>query len=262
LGFYYKATSTGATIAFDDVDNIILINSNDHFCDAIIASNAVLLINSGVGLYSLMGNRPTYNVGNAYYSHDGLSNKISSPLDLECHLDNLIKPNQKKVESFIHYLLHGFYSHGKTTYNINIDPVSKLSTNNALFTDFSTIRLPIDNGRIKTINIERRVENYKISSSYYDYYRSAIIMRNRPNPSTLHSVQVTPKNSVLKEVGNNKTSNQHAINNIIDVESKVSSKDKNKLKRKFKTLIRTPKVFFIDVVKSIRNKNAPQLKKG
>lgn len=250
------------TITFDDAENIILLNSNDHFCDAIIASNVVLLINSGVGLYSLMGDRPTYNVGNAYYSHNGLSNKISSPLDLEYHLDNLRKPNQKKVESFIHYLLYNFYSHGKTTYNIATDPISKSSTSNAVFTDFSIIRLPIDNGLIKTINIERRVEPYKISSSYYDYYRSAIVMRNKSNPSTLHSVQAPSKSVTLKEIKNNKISNEHVINNIVDIESKISSKGKSKLKKKVNKLIRTPKVFFIDAMRNIRKKSTSQIKKG
>lgn len=57
-------------------ENLIVLKPTDHFYDAINSSDAVMLINSGVGLYSLMAGKPTYNVGNAYYCHEGLSIKI------------------------------------------------------------------------------------------------------------------------------------------------------------------------------------------
>jgi predicted glycosyltransferase involved in capsule biosynthesis len=242
-------------IDLGDLDNIVVMGRNDHFCDAIMASDATLLINSGVGLYSLMGNKPTYNVGNAYYSHEGLSNKIDSPLDLISLVDSLSKPNKIKVESFIHYLKNKFYSHGTTKYLTQINPITKSSTNNAIFTDFSVIRIPLDNEKIKTINISRREEPFKITSSYYDYYRSAIVMRNKTKPEHVRTIKNSnSKPEILKETQKSPIDMKQSINNtIIDINPQIVSK--GKFRKKASKLVKSPRMFFSDAVKNIKNKN-------
>ncbi len=202
-----------------------------------------------------MGNKPTYNVGNAYYSHEGLSNKIDSPLDLISLVDSLSKPNHKKVESFIHYLKNEFYSHGTTTYLTQINPITKSSTNNAIFTDFTVIKIPLDNNEIKTINISRREEPFKITSSYYDYYRSAIVMRNKTKQEHLHVVKNSiAKPETLKEVQKSPIDMNQSINNtILDINPQIVRK--GKFRKKASKLVKSPRIFFADALKNMRNKN-------
>jgi hypothetical protein len=243
-------------------DNIITLNSNAHFCDAIMCSDAVMLINSGVGLYSLMANKPTYNVGDAFYSHKGLSNKISSPLELIEKLDKLNTPQLDKVESFIYYLINDFYSIGKTTYRIQFDSKTKSSTTNAIFTDFSIIRLPLDNGSFKEIKIERRLEPHKITSSYYDYYRSAIVMRGKSTPESTPVKQPGKKNiksSSTTPVEVKKLpidENPNESNKIIEINPQI--KNKSNLKRKVNKLVKNPMAFFGDAVKKRKKITLPQ----
>ncbi|EFA3920390.1 hypothetical protein CV616_005147, partial [Escherichia coli] len=120
----------------EEKENLIVLKPTDHFYDAINSSDAVMLINSGVGLYSLMAGKPTYNVGNAYYCHAGLSIKIKNPEDFKKCMNDLSYPSKDKVEKFIHYLITRFYSFGKTNYIEIVDPKTKSKTTNATYVDF------------------------------------------------------------------------------------------------------------------------------
>jgi predicted glycosyltransferase involved in capsule biosynthesis len=160
-----------------EAENITILKPSDHFYDAIGVSDATMLINSGVGLYSLMQGKPTFNIGNAYYSHEGLSVKLDHPEKFADIVENIVTPSSEKVIKFIHYLRNEFYSYGKTIYNETIDPKTKEKTSNAVLVEFERISLPLDNGNMMTIVINRRSEPFKITSTYFDFYRSGIILR-------------------------------------------------------------------------------------
>ncbi|MEH4692529.1 hypothetical protein PO377_03160 [Atlantibacter hermannii] len=239
-------------------ENVIILNENENFCDAIIASDAVMLINSGVGLYSLMAGKPTFNLGEAYYSHEGLSKKLSKPSDFISFIDNLPEPNVDKVEKFISYLMNEFYSLGQTFYKEVKDIKTNSVTNNAVYTDFTVLRIPNDSNELVTYKINRRLEPYKINSSYYEYYRSGILLRDKIITVEAKQSQKQSKGIDAKAL-DNKNSNiliepsQTKVilsNNSLSINEK-KIKTSNKLNRKVKKLIKHPVMFFTD---AFRNK--------
>tara|TARA_B100001027_G_scaffold199948_2_gene159016 strand:+ start:3403 stop:5613 length:2211 start_codon:yes stop_codon:yes gene_type:complete len=90
------------------------VDDDVNFIDLIEAANAVALINSGVGIYSMMMNKPCFIFGDAFYSLEGANFKVDS-FDIT-DITNSITANQKidfsLVERFIFYLITEFYSFG------------------------------------------------------------------------------------------------------------------------------------------------------
>lgn len=231
--------------------NIILLSNKDHFCDAVLASDAVMLINSGVGLYSLMAGKPTFNVGNAYYSHTHMSVKIDSPLSFIDYIYKLTPPSNVRVERFIHFLINKFYSFGTTNYIENVDAKSKRRTNVALYTDFVTLRLPLDNGETKTFTLERRTNPYKINSSYYDFYRSGILLREKIKPVV--SVNTTTSTTLIKKEINPTTPNIIELKKTTITPLSLPAA-KKRLNKKLIKLVKRPRLFFKDALNNSRNR--------
>ncbi|WP_191237293.1 glycosyltransferase [Cobetia marina] len=114
-----------------------------HFMDLIEMSDSVALVNSGVGLYSMAFNKPTYVFGEAFYSIEGVNVK-SSIYDMDGFISNLSSPRQvdvEKVYRFISYLIHEFYSFGKpnVVYRTERDGSKRSITTSV---DFYEIRIP------------------------------------------------------------------------------------------------------------------------
>lgn len=237
----------------EEKENLIVLKPTDHFYDAINSSDAVMLINSGVGLYSLMAGKPTYNVGNAYYCHAGLSIKIKNPEDFKKCMNDLSYPSKDKVEKFIHYLITRFYSFGKTNYIEIVDPKTKSKTTNATYVDFENIKIPLDNGIMHEINISRRKEPFKINSVYFDYYRSGISLRDEIEK---YKKNISDLNSLINKLKTNRTTK------IIE-EDTYSNKDTHTtnivrtgaMQAKLKKLNKHPYLFFKDAIKKYWGKN-------
>jgi len=90
----------------------IFVDDNTNFYDLIELSDAVALINSGVGVYSMMMNKPTYIFGEAFYYHPDINVKVT---DIDSVVDKILKGykiNQSKVEAFIYHLVNNIYSFG------------------------------------------------------------------------------------------------------------------------------------------------------
>lgn len=97
-----------------ELKNVFFVDENTHFLDLLELSDAVALINSGVGIYSMMLNKPTYILGNAFYSVDGINKSIDN-FDVSTFVNeitHLYVPDREKSLSFIHYLYNFFYSFG------------------------------------------------------------------------------------------------------------------------------------------------------
>lgn len=225
-------------------ENITILKASDHFYDAISVSDATMLINSGVGLYSLMQGKPTFNIGNAYYSHEGLSVKLDYPEEFIDIVGTLVTPSSEKVIKFIHYLRNEFYSYGKTIYNETIDSKTKEKTSNAVLVEFNRINIPLDSGKMMAININRRSEPFKITSTHFDFYRAGILLRDEFE--SLHREIKRLQNQLKLKSTASKTS-------PIEVEfsppEMLHHKDKKSLK--IQKLKRKPILFFRDAFKNL-----------
>ena len=83
---------------------------NYHVYDLIQLSKAVALINSGVGIFSLLLNKPTYVFGDAWYAHNALTVSVNQDATLdECLMEPFV-PDREMVLRFLYYLRFVFYS--------------------------------------------------------------------------------------------------------------------------------------------------------
>lgn len=95
------------------VNTIKQVPNDIHVHDLIEISDAVLTINSGVGLISLFFNKPVFCWGDSFYSHEGLARKVSSVDEMLEYLQLLAPPCNDKLLRFCSFLLNDFYSFGK-----------------------------------------------------------------------------------------------------------------------------------------------------
>ncbi len=84
-----------------------------HVHDLIEASDAVVCLNSGVGLLSLCFGKPTGCFGDSFYAHPGLASSLRSVDDAQRFLSERPAPDPSKVERFVHHLRSRVYSFGR-----------------------------------------------------------------------------------------------------------------------------------------------------
>lgn len=97
------------------------VPEDTHFIDLLELADRVALINSGVGVYSMMMEKPTFIFGKAFYA-DSCLNKTIEYMDYDKTetIENLTRMivngfqvDRKKMHRFLHYLVYYFYSFGK-----------------------------------------------------------------------------------------------------------------------------------------------------
>ncbi|MBT0879592.1 glycosyltransferase, partial [Campylobacter sp. 2018MI01] len=96
--------------------NAILLDNKTNFLDCLELCDKVAVINSGVGIYAMMMNKPCYIFGNAFYELNGVNIKITN-LNLNSISQKLNKPffvNEEKAVSFIYLLKNNIYSYAKS----------------------------------------------------------------------------------------------------------------------------------------------------
>jgi hypothetical protein len=80
--------------------------------DLVEASDAVLLINSGVGLIGLLHEKLVLHAGTAFYGHDGLAQQVTTHEEV-LHALKHARPDRTAIRQFLHYLVFEFYSFAK-----------------------------------------------------------------------------------------------------------------------------------------------------
>lgn len=94
-------------------DTLFYVDDNIHFKDLLELSNAVALINSGVGLISMLFSKPVYHFGDAFYSNLHINREVKTCDELVFSLkEENFKVDIEKVKRFIFYLINNFYSFG------------------------------------------------------------------------------------------------------------------------------------------------------
>ncbi|EOJ1882331.1 capsular biosynthesis protein, partial [Campylobacter jejuni] len=74
----------------------------------------MVTLNSGVGLYAMIMNKPCINCANAFYNFQGLNFQAHNSDELLRFLVSDLKIDYNKVLKFIWYLKNNFYSFGKS----------------------------------------------------------------------------------------------------------------------------------------------------
>ncbi|SOZ38297.1 putative glycosyltransferase involved in capsule biosynthesis, similar to kpsS (plasmid) [Cupriavidus neocaledonicus] len=133
-----------------------------ELCDAMIA------VNSGVGVLGLAFGKPVLHCGHAFYSAPGLTREVLNEDDVVNAL-NCFKPDFEKSLRFLSYLINDFYSFGKfKTRRVKWHDGSFMTATTAI--DFYKIRFP---GRPEMTRHLRESVEVSSDSVLFDRYRAS-----------------------------------------------------------------------------------------
>lgn len=214
--------------------NAIILDNNTNIIDALDLCDCVCLLNSGVGVYAMMMNKPCFIFANAFYELDGVNYKITSYNidEISQKIINSFVVDEAKVLEFIYFLRYKFYSFAvaKTKSRKEVDNSLRTITYSL---DFYELRIDGED-----VFIYDRVENKPISitSPIYERFRLDLItkgMQTGVQKSNLH-LDVNTNNEIVVQI------------------------QKNNKKRRISSLIRkfraNPYMFFADSKYKIINK--------
>ncbi len=145
----------------------VIFADSAHINDLIELSDAVLLINSGVGVTALAFDKPLLYAGQAFYGHEGLARQVVTHDDV-LHAIEHFKPDPTTVRQFLHYLVFEFYSFARfTTQRVSwIDGALMTATRRI---DYLSLRLP----GLAPVQMQRRLTpGVSQASILFDRYRS------------------------------------------------------------------------------------------
>ncbi|MEG9415572.1 galactosyltransferase-related protein [Vibrio cholerae] len=179
-----------------NADDIKIVDGY-HINDIIAMSDNVALLNSGVGILSMIFNKFTYHFGQAFYSFDGLNKEVSTAEELvnEIRAGNIF--DKEKAIKFIDFLVNDFYS------------FASWERKERSYTDKAKLSIS-KNIKYSKVNVFERGVSYgnyqeykKLVTSYlFDRYRmDEYISRNPQKPAKVEIVNT-------KSVSNAKIANK------------------------------------------------------
>jgi len=130
-------------------DEIIFVEDDTNIYDLIEMSDLIVLINSGVGVLSMLYNKPVCYFGEVFYGHYDINRKVSIAEDVLYYMQNPFAVNEEKVYRFIFHLKHNVYSFG----HFEVEKVLQQNGNYRTITryiDFYDFKFP------KNINIVKK----------------------------------------------------------------------------------------------------------
>ena len=96
-----------------DLENVVFIEANVNIYTLIDICDATIAYNSGVGLLSVIHNKPTFNIGNAYYTTPSkFSNSVNSIEEalLKLKAQNYHTATEEDILTFVDWLINCKYS--------------------------------------------------------------------------------------------------------------------------------------------------------
>jgi predicted glycosyltransferase involved in capsule biosynthesis len=145
---------------------------NMHIKDVLEMADYVMLMNSGVGVLSVLFNTPVIYTAQAFYADDALNRKASTSGQVLELLQDGFAVDQESRLRFLSYLIDDFYSFGKFTVT------EKVYTDNAKLTITERIdyyRVNLLGQRILDTQDRSRVTDIK--APIYDLFREWMISR-------------------------------------------------------------------------------------
>ncbi len=101
-------------------DNLKILNDEFHIHDILDMTDHTVLINSGVGVLSLLFNKPVSYFGQAFYKVPGSSSEFSNSSELVKQVHSSENYNKKESLKFLYFLIKKYYLFSKVkkiTYN-------------------------------------------------------------------------------------------------------------------------------------------------
>ena len=140
---------------------------NINLYDLIELADAMVVINSGTGIYGMIFGIPVYILGDAFYSDPRLNTTLKNPKSLARIIQAGFYVDYNLMLRFIHYLRYEFYSFGAQTQR-----KARTESNDAV-TATSNIRYyELRNWGISTMHLSDNNLQVPWSSSLYDRYRN------------------------------------------------------------------------------------------
>ncbi len=188
--------------------DVEFVENDVHIKDLIELSDAVLLINSGVGVESMMWYKPVLHVGDAFYSIEGVNKHVKTPEEAYEVLINLFEVDREKVKRFIHYLIKEFYSFGKVRSDLIKQEDGSLF-NLTRHIDFYQINIPGQSARYYKVREESQV---KVDAPLFDRYQKYLqVEKDKNNEKKETEIkkkdELKPRNNPVKSNIETKISN-------------------------------------------------------
>jgi predicted glycosyltransferase involved in capsule biosynthesis len=173
------------------VDDAICADDYNTY-DLIEIADALVLINSGVGIYGMMFNKPVYIMGEAWYGIDNVNVAVENSSALAILIQRGLTPDEQLVERFIYYLRYEFYLFGE-----QLQRNAKLK-NGAPIT--ATLNIKYYELRpSKGVPLFLTEEGPLISSPLFDRYQTKDILTHSRNPNSLKKTSSRRKFKKFKE---------------------------------------------------------------
>lgn len=150
-------------------NNLIFVPDDSNLMDLIELCDAVVTLNSGVGIYAILTKKPCIICANAFYNFTGLTLQARNINELTKHIlmisQRKFNFDEEKALRFIYYLRYEFYSFGKSYYK-KVKNTERI-LNSVYKIDF--YQLVLFNKKIFTFNSLEK-QNYKLTSPIYKPY--------------------------------------------------------------------------------------------
>ncbi|MCW1359938.1 galactosyltransferase-related protein [Campylobacter sp. CCS1377] len=150
-------------------NNLVFAPDNTNLNDLLELCDAVLTLNSGVGVYAILAKKPCIVCANAFYQFENLNLQAKNEKELLEHILSISQGkfnfDEEKALRFIHYLRYEFYSFGKSYYK-------KSEENGRIYTRVFRIEfysLVLFGRKLLDFNSVKK-QNYKLNSLVYKPY--------------------------------------------------------------------------------------------
>ncbi|WP_218972414.1 glycosyltransferase [Aeromonas veronii] len=221
------------------------VPEDTHFIDLIELADSVALINSGVGVYSMMMGKPCFVFGDSFYSIDGVNVNIDTyDVDTFCKkIRTFTRIDMDKVYKFIHYLTTEFYSFGTPVIEVRKEKDGSLRSITTAI-DFYKINLL---GKVRYTYENSHVRKLSTSAPIFERFNLDfhIKKKNASQQKTKSNIIKTPAKSaaIPKAVV---TENPSAAGLNTPVNKGLSLDKKSVFVAKKNKLLRDPRAFFAD----------------
>lgn len=209
--------------------NLTFVADNTNFLDLLKLCDMAVMINSGIGVYAMMAEKPCVLCGNAFYHFNGINLQANGELELKKYileiLENGFSFDKDKMLKFIRYLENEFYSYGSSIKELVKDKENNKTFHKTKGIDFYKIRF-CGEKILECESIEKFT--YKLNSFAYKPY--------------LYEIK-----NILPKISNNtkSTSISQAKNRL------YSAVSHTKFYRLFRKLFTRPKDFIMDSKKPL-----------
>lgn len=183
------------------LDNLIIASDKDNIHCLIDISSATIVYNSGVGLLSCIHNKPTFNIGNAYYSSKTLSRQVHTLSEaIALFKSEDISISKYDILKYLDWLIYERYSW--FTAESIIREFSDRKSHG-----YKNIVVEIINLSGDSINCGSRNVSYPFSKkSYIGWKTSMNYVVNKTIPIQPKTIPAQPKN-IIKKASSVKQSN-------------------------------------------------------